>query len=85
MGVWVARIPDIKADHNLSDALFGAILICGIGGALLAFPFVGTIVDKFGSKGGVLAASISASLLLPIVGISRTPVWILCLGIAGLQ
>ena len=84
MGNWVARIPDVKDAHNLSDGEFGLILICAVGGGLVSFPFVSPIVNTYGSNRGVLFGAVAITILAPIIGIPFGEVWVLCLGLAGL-
>ena len=84
MGNWVARIPDIKLDHELSDLSFGCVLVSSILGGLLSFPVVGTIASICGSKGGVIIGTVSLIILTPIIGFPYKSVWILGFGITGL-
>lgn len=55
LGNWTARIPAIKDVHNLSDGIFGIVLVAAILGACLCLPVISIIIDKFGSKMGVLS------------------------------
>lgn len=84
MGNWVARIPDIKREHELSDLSFGSVLVCSIVGGLLSFPVVGTVASICGSKGGVVIGTVSLIVLTPIIGFPYKSIWILGIGITGL-
>ena len=84
MGHWIARVPDIKADHELSDMTFGILLVCSIVGGLLSFPVVGTIDNLFGSKAGVISGTISIIVLVPIIGFPYKSIYLLSFGLAGL-
>ena len=84
MGNWVARVPDIKYDHDLSDAMFGILLVCSIAGGLLSFPVVGTIANLFGSKAGVIFGTLSLIILTPIIGFPYKSQYLLSVGLTGL-
>lgn len=84
LGNWVARIPDVKSAHDLSDGVFGLVLMCAVGGGLLSFPFISPIVNRFGSCVGVLAGALALAILVPFIGFPITQIWVLTLGLAGL-
>ena len=44
-GIWVARIPGIKARLQLTDGLLGAALLVGPAGLVLVMPVAGRLVD----------------------------------------
>jgi hypothetical protein len=84
LGNWVARIPDVKTAHDLSDGVFGLVLMCAVGGGLLSFPFISPIVNRYGSSVGVLAGALSLAVLVPFIGFPITQIWVLTLGLCGL-
>lgn len=47
---WATRIPDVKDRFGLNEAELGAVLFMLPMGALLALPFAGWMVHRFGSK-----------------------------------
>jgi fucose permease len=47
---WVSRIPEIQEFWQVSNSLLGTILLCSAGGAVLAMPFAGVLIVKFGSR-----------------------------------
>jgi fucose permease len=47
---WVSRIPEIQAFWQVSNSLLGTILLCSAAGAVLAMPFAGILIVKFGSR-----------------------------------
>ena len=47
---WASRIPDIKSMLHLSEADLGTLLFALPAGQLIAMPFSGKVVTKYGSK-----------------------------------
>lgn len=84
IGNWVARIPAVKEEHNLSDGLFGVILVTGILGALLCLPVVTPIIERYGSSAGTLYGALATLILVPIIGITEYGIALLIVGIMGL-
>ncbi len=84
LGNWVARIPDVKTAHGLSDGMFGVILLCAIGGGLLSFPFISPLVHNYGSCKATIAGALALSFLAPVIGFPYHQIWILALGLFGL-
>jgi MFS family permease len=48
-GIWIARIPAVKAGLHLTDGLLGASLLVGPGALVLVMPLAGWLADRFGS------------------------------------
>ena len=48
-GMWVARIPGVKAGLHLNDGLLGASLLVGPAGLVAVMPLAGRLADQFGS------------------------------------
>jgi fucose permease len=47
---WVSRIPEIQVFWQVSNSTLGTILLCSAGGAVLAMPFAGILIVRFGSR-----------------------------------
>lgn len=47
---WASRIPDIKSALNLSDGVLGSLLFILPIGQLVAMPFSGKVVTRYGSR-----------------------------------
>lgn len=84
LGNWYARTPEIKADQGLNDLIFGAILVCSVGGALFSTAVVGAIVEKFGSRIGALSGGLVTILTVPLIAIPSEGIWLFSLGITCL-
>jgi len=65
---WASRIPDIKTSLQLSDALFGSILLALPAGQFLMMPISGKLVTRFGSPRMLLFALPAYGLCLIHVG-----------------
>ena len=67
VGALYARIPDIKAIHDLNNAQVGSVLLSASVGVLVAITFIGRICAERGSKPIVIVASyIGALTLFPV-------------------
>lgn len=69
---WASRIPSVKDAFHYNEAELGAVLFSLPLGALIALPFAGWIVHKFGSKLITTISLISYSLLLYFISIVDT-------------
>ncbi len=48
-GMWIVRIPAVKAGLHLTDGLLGASLLVGPAGLVAVMPLAGRLSDQFGS------------------------------------
>lgn len=69
---WASRIPSIQQQLHLSDAALGVVLFALPAGSMLALPFSGWIVTRFGSKRVVTNAIILYSIFLIGLGFSKS-------------
>lgn len=69
---WASRIPSIQQRLHLSDAALGAVLFALPVGSMVALPFSGWLVTKWGSKRVVTNAIILYSLLLIGLGFASS-------------
>jgi MFS family permease len=67
---WAARIPSLKEKFHLNEAQLGAVLFMLPFGSLLALPFAGWSVSKFGSRLMTFLSAIFYILLLLLIGYS---------------
>src|SRR5215204_2222689 len=67
---WASRIPSIQQQLNISDTTLGIILFALPVGSMIALPFAGWLVTRFGSKRIVTNAILIYSLLLLLIGFS---------------
>jgi MFS family permease len=80
---WLARIPTVRDALDLSTAELGGILLIGSLGALVTVTFSGMIVQRWGSRTGMLAATfvLAAGYVLMGVGPTVGSVAVLAVGI----
>src|SRR5687767_4116122 len=65
---WTSRIPTIQQSLQLSDAALGLVLLALPAGSMVALPFSGWLVAKYGSKRVAANALGLYSLLLVFIG-----------------
>ena len=63
---WVPHIPAVKHRHALGDGELGLVLVSMAVGALIALPFAGRLVDRFGSRTMTAVAAVLFCLALPL-------------------
>lgn len=80
---WLARIPTVRDALDLSTAELGGILLIGSLGALVTVTFSGMIVQRWGSRTGMLAATfvLAAGYVLMGAGPAVRSVAVLAVGI----
>jgi len=77
---WASRIPDIKTVLHLNEASLGTLLFALPLGQLVAMPFSGKLVTRYGSRSTSFMGLVLYAGCLPVIGCSREP-WQLALGL----
>lgn len=77
---WASRIPDIKTSLQLSEAVLGSILLALPAGQLVAMPFSGRLVTRFGSKKVLRICQVLYAICLTNIGLA-TNAWQLAAGL----
>ncbi len=77
---WASRIPDIKSILQLSEAELGTMLFALPFGQLVAMPFTGKIVTKYGSRNISILGLLLYAFCLIFIGLS-TQSWHLATGL----
>lgn len=77
---WASRIPDLKNTLQLNEAELGTILFFLPIGQLVAMPFSGRIVSKFGSNAVTIYGTLLYALFLIFLGLAHTS-WQLAIGL----
>ena len=84
---WASRIPDIKYNLQLSDALLGSILLALPLGQLFTMPISGRLVTRFGSRKVLIIAAPLYVLALSNLGLATAPwhlaVFLFLFGVVG--
>src|SRR5215217_7194123 len=68
---WASRIPTIQQNLNLSDTALGIVLFALPVGSMIALPFAGWLVTRFGSKRIATNALLAYSIFLLGIGLSQ--------------
>ena len=71
-GIWVARIPAVKAGLHLTDGLLGASLLAGPGALVLVMPLAGRLADRFGGARLTRLAGLAVAILPLALWTART-------------
>ena len=69
---WLARIPTVRDLLDLSTSELGMLLLVGSVGALLTVTVAGVVVQRYGSRVGVVASTVALALGLLLMGIGPT-------------
>lgn len=77
---WASRIPDIKSMLHLSEAALGTLLFALPMGQLVAMPFSGKLVTRYGSWITTLLGLLLYAGCLPLIGLAQVQ-WQLAAGL----
>jgi len=77
---WASRIPDIKTVLHLNEASLGTLLFALPLGQLVAMPFSGKLVTRYGSRSTSFVGLFLYAGCLPFIGSSHEP-WQLAAGL----
>lgn len=80
LSVWAPLVPYVRERIEMSDALFGTLLLCIGIGSLTWMPLSGLLVTRYGIRPVVLSSV--ASLLVALSGVAMTEsIWLLALAL----
>ena len=86
-GMWIARIPGVKAGLHLSNGLLGASLLVGPAGLVAVMPVAGRLSDQFGSarlsRPAAAAVAVMPLFLWTASTLAGVMLAVLAFGIAG--
>lgn len=66
---WLARIPTVRDLLDLSTSELGVMLLIGSVGALLTVTVSGMVVQRFGSRVGIIASTAVLAVALVLMGV----------------
>lgn len=69
-GVWLSRIPAVKASLHLSDGVLGVALLSAPAGLVVMVLFASRIVHRFGSRRPTMIAGTGAALVPIALGLA---------------
>ena len=70
VGTWVSRIPAVKSNLHLSNAVLGLTLLSSAAGAICTIPFTGLLISRFGSKRVTSISSVVFCTFVVLMGIA---------------
>jgi MFS family permease len=73
---WASRIPFVKDRYDLNEAELGGLLFMLPLGALIALPFAGWLVHKYGSKKVAVTSLIVYAVLLLSIAANIKIIWL---------
>ena len=86
-GMWIARIPGMKAGLHLTDGLLGASLLVGPAGLVAVMPLAGRLSDRFGSarliRPAAAAVAVMPLFLWTASTLAGVMLAVLAFGVAG--
>ena len=86
-GMWIARIPGVKASLHLTNGLLGASLLVGPAGLVAVMPLAGRLSDQFGSarlsRPAAAAIAVMPLFLWTASTLAGVMLAVLAFGVAG--
>ena len=76
---WTSRLPELQAFYQVSNALLGTLLFISAAGALLAMPFSGWFITRYGSRQITRWMALLFCCIVPFLPLS--PVWLIAGGL----
>jgi MFS family permease len=73
ISAWAIAVPFAKIRFGLGDGTLGLILMASGSGGVLAMPFTGPLIAKFGSRPVLQGAGIVFCTALPLLSLAPTP------------
>ncbi|WP_416768972.1 MFS transporter [Pseudomonas sp. RHF3.3-3] len=67
MAAWAPLIPFVKGRLAIGDDTLGLLLFCIAAGSMLAMPFTGWLIARFGCRAVILACATLLCLVLPFM------------------
>lgn len=64
---WAPMVPYVKDRLRLHEGNLGLLLLCLGGGALIAMPLTGVLINRVGSRRVITASALLMALLLPVL------------------
>lgn len=70
ISAWAIIVPFAKLRFGLNDGTLGLILMASGTGGVLAMPFTGPLIGRFGSRGLLLGAGLVFAVTLPLLSLA---------------
>ncbi|UJP41850.1 MFS transporter [Cellulomonas palmilytica] len=66
---WLARLPTVRTELDLSTSALGGVLLVGSVGALVTVTFAGIVVQRWGSRAAILASTVLLAVAYVLMGV----------------
>ena len=73
ISVWAITVPFTKIRFHLDDGTLGMMLLAGGTGGVLAMPFAGMAIGRWGSRAVLIAVGVGFGALLPMLTLAPSP------------
>lgn len=70
IGTWVSRIPAVKSELHLNNAVLGLTLLSSAFGAICTIPITGSLISRYGSKRITAITSIAFCAAVSLMGLA---------------
>lgn len=70
IGTWVSRIPAVKSELHLNNAVLGLTLLSSAFGAISTIPITGSLISRYGSRRVTSIASVAFCLAVSLMGLA---------------
>jgi predicted MFS family arabinose efflux permease len=74
VSAWAPMVPLAKQRTGINEAELGVLLLAMGAGAIVVMPFIGPVIQKTGSRKVIIASSVLAAMILPVLTLVDTPV-----------
>lgn len=83
MSSWLSRLPSIRKSLGIAESELGVVLLVGAVGSLLMVTAAGPILQRFGSRRTMTAATVGfvTAMTLLAVGVAASSLPLVCVGI----
>jgi MFS family permease len=76
ISAWAITVPFAKIRFGLGDGTLGLILMASGTGGVLAMPFTGPLIAKYGSRTVLMGAGLVFCTALPLLSLAPSPLWL---------
>ncbi len=76
ISAWAIAVPFAKIRFHLGDGTLGLILMASGSGGVLAMPFTGPLIAKYGSRTVLMGAGLVFCAALPLLSLAPSPLWL---------
>lgn len=76
LAAWAPLVPYAKTRLQLDERALGLLLLCAGLGSIIAMPFAGTLAGRYGYRAIIVATTLIACCVLPVLAVAGQTAWI---------